>query len=121
MSSTPPEAPTGPTGPTGPAGTDGPPDTHGPGHTGPRGTREEGAELGRIRRSRTDGKGAGVAGGLARRFDVAPLLVRVGFVLLTVFGGGGILACAAGWLLIPGEESQDAVIRTDERSRKVLL
>jgi phage shock protein PspC (stress-responsive transcriptional regulator) len=112
MSSTPPEAPTGPTGPS---------DSKEPGETGPRVTREEVRELGRIRRSTTDRKIAGVAAGVARHLDVDPLLVRIGFVLLAIFGGGGILAYAAGWLLIPEEGSDDATIRTDERTRTTLL
>ena len=84
-------------------------------------TREEAKDLGRIRRSLTDRKIAGVAGGIARHFDVDPLLVRVGLVLLAIFGGGGILVYAAGWLLIPEEGSDDGVIKVDHRTRTVLL
>jgi phage shock protein PspC (stress-responsive transcriptional regulator) len=84
-------------------------------------TREEAKDLGRIRRSRTDRKIAGVAGGIARHFDVDPLLVRVGLVLLAIFGGGGILVYVAGWLLIPEEGSDDGIIRTDHRTRTVVL
>ena len=74
-----------------------------------------------IRRSLTDRKIAGVAGGIARHFDVDPLLVRVGLVLLAIFGGGGILLYAAGWLLIPEEGSDDGVVKVDHRTRTVLL
>ena len=113
MTTTPPEAPSGPSGSTEP-----PPE---PPIGGPRVTREEARDLGRIRRSRTDRKIAGIAGGVARHFDVDPLLVRVGFVLLAIFGGGGVLAYIAGWLLIPEEGSDEGTIKVDHRTRTVLL
>jgi phage shock protein PspC (stress-responsive transcriptional regulator) len=114
MTTTPPEAPSGSTDPSpGP-----PPELP---TSGPRVTRDEAKDLGRIRRSLTDRKLAGVAGGVARHFDIDPLLVRVAFVLLTIFGGGGLLAYAAGWLLIPEEGSDEGVIKVDHRSRTVLL
>ncbi|WP_188111205.1 PspC domain-containing protein [Nocardioides antri] len=111
MTTTPPEAPSGSHEPSPEA----------PPSRGPRVTREEAKDLGRIRRSTTDRKIAGVAAGVARHFDVDPLLVRVAFVLFAIFGGGGILAYAAGWLLIPEEGSDDGVIRVDHRTRTVLL
>ena len=89
--------------------------------TGPRVSREDAQDLGRIRRSLADRKIAGVAGGIARHLDIDPLLVRVGLVLLAFFGGGGLLIYAAGWLLIPEEGSDEGVIRTDHRTRTVLL
>ena len=59
-----------------------------------------------LRRSRTDRKVAGVAGGLGRYTDIDPLVFRVVFVVLAIFGGSGILLYALGWLLIP-EEGED--------------
>jgi phage shock protein PspC (stress-responsive transcriptional regulator) len=119
MTTTPPEAPSGSTEPPGPPGPPSPPGA--PEHSGPRVTRDEARDLGRIRRSLSDRKIAGVAGGVARHFDIDPLLVRVAFVLLAIFGGGGILAYVAGWLLIPEEGSDEGVIRVDHRTRTVLL
>lgn len=119
MTTTPPEAPDGSTEPSATPGPPSPPGT--PEHSGPRVTREEAKDLGRIRRSLTDRKIAGVAGGVARHFDIDPLLVRIAFVLFAIFGGGGILAYVAGWLLIPEEGSDEGVIRTDHRTRTVLL
>jgi phage shock protein PspC (stress-responsive transcriptional regulator) len=122
MTNTPPDAPSGSTEPSDPPG---PPsswiDPEPPPSGGPRVTREEAKDLGRIRRSRTDRKIAGVAGGIARHFDVDPLLVRVGLVLLAIFGGGGVLVYAAGWLLIPEEGSDEGVIKVEHRTRTVLL
>src|SRR5512133_644205 len=44
---------------------------------------------------------AGVATGLARRWGIDPLLVRGGFVILTIFGGIGLLLYGLGWLFLP--------------------
>src|SRR3712207_1668952 len=44
---------------------------------------------------------AGVAGGIAEGFGWDPTLVRLGFVLLTLFHGGGLLLYLAMWLLMP--------------------
>ncbi|MBM9475924.1 PspC domain-containing protein [Nakamurella flavida] len=57
----------------------------------------------RPRRSATDRKIAGVAGGLGRALGVDPVVIRVAFVVLTVFGGFGGLLYLLGWLLLPGD------------------
>ena len=49
---------------------------------------------------------AGVAAAIADRIGVDVALVRLGFVVSIFFGGLGVVAYAAGWLLIP-EEGQD--------------
>jgi phage shock protein C len=46
---------------------------------------------------------AGVCGGIAEYFELDPTIIRVLFVLLSVFAGGGILAYIILWLLIPQE------------------
>ncbi len=56
----------------------------------------------RPRRSATDRKIAGVAGGLGRALAVDPVLVRVGFVVLTIFGVG-VPLYLLGWLLLPAD------------------
>ena len=43
----------------------------------------------------------GVAAGIARSLRIDPILVRVAFVVLTIFGGSGLLLYLAGWLFIP--------------------
>ncbi|MFC5339096.1 PspC domain-containing protein [Leucobacter denitrificans] len=45
---------------------------------------------------------AGVAGGIAQRAGIDPLIVRGIFVVLALLGGPGILLYLAGWLLLPG-------------------
>ena len=57
----------------------------------------------RPRRSAGDRKIAGVAGGLGRAFGIDPILIRVIFVVLTVFGGFGGLLYVLGWLLLPAD------------------
>lgn len=54
-----------------------------------------------LRRSRSDRKLAGVSGGLGQWAGVDPLVFRILFVVLTVFGGSGLLLYALGWLLVP--------------------
>lgn len=54
-----------------------------------------------LRRSRSDRKVAGVAGGLGRYAGVDPLVFRILFVVLAIFGGSGILLYGLGWLLVP--------------------
>jgi len=56
----------------------------------------------RPRRSVNDRKIAGVAGGLGRRFGVDPILLRVGFVILALFGPG-IFLYLLSWLLLPAD------------------
>ncbi len=60
----------------------------------------------RPRRSTTDRKIAGVAGGLGRAIGVDPVLVRVAFVVFTIFGGFGALLYVLGWLLLPADGDQ---------------
>ena len=108
MTTTPPEAPSGPADESAP-------------DEGPRVTRDEIRDLGRLRRSVDDRKVAGVAGGLARHLDVDPLILRVAFVVLAFFGGAGLLLYGACWLLVPEDGSDEAAITLDDRSRTLAL
>lgn len=56
-----------------------------------------------IRRSRADRVLGGVAAGIAHYFGIDAVLVRLGFVLLTIAGGSGILLYLIAWLIIPEE------------------
>ena len=63
----------------------------------------------RIRRSVTDRKLAGVCGGVAAYWGVDPVLIRVGWALLALTGGVGVVLYVAGWLLIPlGQDGRSA-------------
>lgn len=44
---------------------------------------------------------AGVAAGIGHRYEVDPVLVRVAFVVSTLFGGAGLVLYLACWLLLP--------------------
>ncbi len=58
-----------------------------------------------LRRSRTDRMVAGVCGGAAAALGVEANLLRLGLVLLTVFGVGlGAVAYLAAWILVPETE-----------------
>jgi phage shock protein PspC (stress-responsive transcriptional regulator) len=57
----------------------------------------------RLYRSRGDRVIGGVCGGIAKYFNVDPVLVRVGAVALVFLGGAGLLAYIAAVLLIPNE------------------
>jgi phage shock protein PspC (stress-responsive transcriptional regulator)/predicted membrane protein len=63
-----------------------------------------------LRRSITDRKVAGVAGGLGRYFNVDPLIFRVVLVTLAIFGGSGLLLYAVGWLLVPEEGDNESEV-----------
>lgn len=56
-----------------------------------------------ITRPKTGAVGAGVAIGLARKWQVDPTLVRLTFVVLAAVSGIGLAAYAIGWLLLPRE------------------
>ena len=64
---------------------------------------------GLLRRSYSDRMLAGVAGGVAQYFGVDATIVRIAFVVLTLFGGAGIPLYLAGLLLIPDEGSDQSI------------
>jgi phage shock protein PspC (stress-responsive transcriptional regulator) len=52
---------------------------------------------------------AGVAGGLGRYFDLNPAFFRIGFVVLTLLGGAGILIYLAALLVMPEQGSEQSI------------
>jgi len=56
-----------------------------------------------LSRSRDDRKVAGVCAGVSAYLGIDPIIVRILVVVLTLFGGSGLLLYAAGWLLIPDQ------------------
>ena len=88
---------------------------------GPRVTSAEVRDLARLRRTVVDRKVAGVAGGIARHLDIDPLIVRVAFVVLSLFGGAGLIVYAACWILLPEDGQLQQPLGLDERSRSVAL
>jgi len=59
-----------------------------------------------LRRSYVNRHIAGVCGGLAEYFDLDPTVVRVAYVLLSIFSVGfpGILVYLILWIMIPSRE-----------------
>jgi phage shock protein PspC (stress-responsive transcriptional regulator) len=70
-----------------------------------------------LRRSRSDRMVAGVSGGLGRYFDVNPVLYRVGFVVLALLGGAGVLIYLAAALVIPDEGRDESIVEQALRER----
>jgi phage shock protein PspC (stress-responsive transcriptional regulator) len=62
-------------------------------------------ELHRSRRNRIV---SGVAGGLGEYFDVDPLLIRLGFILLSLGAGFGLLAYILLAVIMPQESEESA-------------
>lgn len=57
----------------------------------------------RLYRSTTDKVIGGVCGGLGNYLNIDPVIVRVLFVLLAIFGGSGVLVYIILWIVIPEE------------------
>ncbi|HEY8458299.1 MAG TPA: PspC domain-containing protein [Actinopolymorphaceae bacterium] len=70
-----------------------------------------------LRRAREDRVVAGVCSGLGRELRVDPVVLRILLVVLSVFGGVGLLLYGAAWLLIP-EEGEDASILEQQLGRR---
>ena len=71
--------------------------------------RDQPMGINRLRRRTTDRVIGGVAGGLGDYLNVDPILIRVGFVGLMVFGGAGFPLYILAWLLIPAADRQDSI------------
>jgi phage shock protein PspC (stress-responsive transcriptional regulator) len=71
-------------------------------------------------RDTRNGLVGGVAAGLARHLGVDVTLLRVAFVLATVFlGGSGLVAYIAGWVLIPSDGGAVDAGGTAERFERI--
>src|SRR5215210_4529035 len=80
-------------------------------------TTVEGPTIKRLERSRSDRMLAGVCGGLASYFEIHPAFYRVGFVVLTLLGGAGIIIYLAAALVIPDEGREDSIAEEVLRQR----
>lgn len=63
----------------------------------------------RLERSASDRMLAGVCGGLGRYFELNPAFFRVGFVVLTLLGGAGVLVYLAAVLVMPAEAKERSI------------
>jgi phage shock protein PspC (stress-responsive transcriptional regulator) len=67
---------------------------------------------------------AGVCSGLARYFDMSPVVYRVAFAALILLGGAGLVLYAAAWLVIPEEGREQSILGQalhDHRERPWLV
>ena len=55
----------------------------------------------RLYRSRFDSVIAGVSGGLGQYLNIDPLIIRILFVIFTVFGFGGLIIYIILWIALP--------------------
>ena len=55
----------------------------------------------KLYRSNTNRKLCGVCGGFAEYFDLDPTIIRLIFIFLTLFGGGGVLIYLICALVVP--------------------
>ena len=55
----------------------------------------------KLYRSNTDRRLCGVCGGLAEHLDIDPVIIRLIFIFLTLFGGGGLLIYLICAVVIP--------------------
>lgn len=88
---------------------------------GPRVTREDLRDMSRLRRVVQGRQIGGVCGGLARYFDVDPTIVRVVMVVSAFFGGAGLIAYGALWVLLPQDGEATSPLGLDDRNRGLLL
>ena len=76
------------------------------------------ADAKRLERSDSDRILYGVAGGLARYFDIHPTFFRVGFVMLTLLDGSKLLIYTAAALVMPAEGAPDSIATRALRQRR---
>lgn len=62
------------------------------------------SEVKRLQKSTTDKKICGVCGGIANYMDLDPTILRILWLLLCLFAGGGIILYLICALIMPNEE-----------------
>ncbi|KUL23608.1 hypothetical protein ADL15_45740 [Actinoplanes awajinensis subsp. mycoplanecinus] len=73
---------------------------------GPNPPIEPGSSPRVLRRSRADRMIGGVCGGLARYFDVDPVLLRIAAVALVLASGFGLVGYVIAWIVIPEDDGE---------------
>ena len=75
----------------------------------------------RLTRSSSDRVIAGVCGGIGRYLGIDPVICRLIMIVLVFFGGAGVIAYGAAWLIVPRDDAPAA--RSDARSlaRRTLI
>jgi len=104
MTAEPTDAP-GPNNPGGPSGPGGPPPRY---------------DIRNLRRSTTDRVIGGVCGGLGQYTGIDPVVFRIVFGVLAVFGGAGLVLYALAWLLVPDDTAAESEAQRLLRGRGTL-
>jgi phage shock protein C len=65
----------------------------------------------KLYRSEKDRVIAGVCAGLGEFFQIDPTIVRIIFIIITIFGGGGILLYLILWLIIPSQKADSQLTK----------
>lgn len=73
----------------------------------------------RLYRSNIDKVIGGVSGGLGDYMNIDPVIIRIIFVLLAVFGGSGVLVYIIMWIVIPARPYTFGTNVPDEEEIKV--
>jgi phage shock protein PspC (stress-responsive transcriptional regulator) len=72
----------------------------------------------RLARSRKGQVVAGVCSGLGEYLNVDANLVRLGFAVVTIFGGLGILLYLVAWVILPEEGEDTSIAETWVNKRR---
>jgi phage shock protein PspC (stress-responsive transcriptional regulator) len=64
-----------------------------------------------LRRSSGDRVIAGVCGGLGRYSGIDPIVFRITFAVLAVFGGAGLFLYALAWLVVPDDTTSESELQ----------
>lgn len=72
-------------------------------------------EYRKLYRSRTDRKLAGICGGLGAHFGMDPVIIRIIFIVLTLFGGSGLLLYIIMALVVPDEPGDGYYEKKNDR------
>ncbi|MCL2417417.1 MAG: PspC domain-containing protein [Bacteroidales bacterium] len=74
-----------------------------------------------LRRSKEHRVIAGICGGIAEYFSIDPVLIRLIFLVMAVFGGAGIILYIIAWIIMPergaNDDIQDAEIVDDSQKK----
>lgn len=75
----------------------------------------------KLYRSKKNEVVAGVCGGIGEYFDVDPTIIRIIFIILTIWGGAGIILYIIGMLVIPyeGQDLKQSQERNKERAKEM--
>lgn len=69
-------------------------------------------------RSKTNRLVGGVCAGIGDYFDIDPTLIRIIFVLITLFGGSGLLLYLVLWLIIPSDKKSKVSVKENAEEIK---